>query len=271
MTDLTIHNENSDVFRDNIKERRDLYYVSYQPADSRYQFSFLYLTYPDSIPDRKVIKEQMISEMLEWLNRFPVPVMVSAFNAADDCLDVHDEPRKSDLVGYIDRATSKIVQRWGTLNDAEFPKEQSSPQYLSAAYPTVPFRLKEAVRRGADRNAIQLRRGLRLFRIAAVFLVAIPLAVNILSLGINWIGYALWSISVSVGLFKFAKALGWIKPSARQLAKDEEMRKMKHYYYHCEQNPIGFGRLRAENFERDAVQKTRQEFESLSSTARAAS
>ena len=48
MTDLTASEENADVFRDNIKERRGLYYVTYQPADSRYTFALLHLVFPRS-------------------------------------------------------------------------------------------------------------------------------------------------------------------------------------------------------------------------------
>ena len=189
--------------------------------------------------------------MAEWLDRFPVPVMVSAFNAADEFLEVHDESRKSHLMGYFDRATSKVVHRWAAFGESEFPKDQSTPIFIQQSIQTVPFRLKAAARREANEKAIQLRRGIRLFRIATVFWVGIPLMIDIISLGIDWIGYALWSISVSIGLYEFARVLGWIKPSKHRLAKEEEMRKMRHYYYHCEKNPAGFERLRTENLERD--------------------
>src|SRR6188472_3796580 len=158
MPSLSISDDDGDVFRDDIKERRDLHYVTYQPADSRFPFAFLHLVYPGRIPDRKCIAEHMTREMADWLVRFPVPVMVSAFNAADDCLKVHDESLESHLMGYLDRATSKVVHRWGTFADSELPIDQSTPQYLSTVYSDVPFRLKVAVRQEVDKKAIQLRR-----------------------------------------------------------------------------------------------------------------
>lgn len=38
---------------------------------------------------------------------------------------------------------------------------------------------------------------------------------------------------------------------------------MNHYYYHCERNPKGFRRLRAENFEEDEKERIKQERESI--------
>jgi hypothetical protein len=55
------------------------------------------------------------------------------------------------------------------------------------------------------------------------------------------------------------KLMGRIKPSKLELEMIEKQRKMEHYYYHCERNPLGFARLRAENFERDLSEKTREE------------
>jgi hypothetical protein len=271
VTNLSVHDENEDVYRYDIKERRASYYVTYQPADSRYPFALLNLVYPEAPPDRERIKGHMTKEITEWLTRFPVPVMASAFDASGDCLEVLDDSSDSSLMGYMDSKTSKVVCRWGTLGDGELPIEQSKPQYLSMAYEGIPYRFKSLFRKQADEKAIQLRNGMRLFRIASIFWVGIPLSVEIISLGVNWIGYALWSLSVSIGLFKFARVLGWIKPSKRQLAKDEEAQQMRHYYYHCERNPNAFERLRNENFEREAIEDTRQEFKSLLPAKRAAS
>jgi hypothetical protein len=252
-----------EVFRDVVKERRDTYYVTYQPADSRLPYAILNLVYPKTVPDGEQVAEQMKQEMTLWLSRFPVPVIVSAFDAADNCLEVHADASNSQLIGFVDPLTSKVVIRWGTFSERELPADQSTPEYLANIYDKVPFRSKAQVRQQVEEKAAQFRRGLRLFRIASVFWVGIPLLIEIVSLGVNWIGYALWSISVSIGLFKFAKVIGWIRPSQRQIATDEEMRKMKHYFYHCERNPAGFERLKIENFERDALQETQNEFDSL--------
>jgi hypothetical protein len=38
---------------------------------------------------------------------------------------------------------------------------------------------------------------------------------------------------------------------------------MNHYFYHCERNPEAFNRLKFENFERDAIERTRDEAEAI--------
>ena len=38
---------------------------------------------------------------------------------------------------------------------------------------------------------------------------------------------------------------------------------MNHYFYHCERNPEGFMRLKVENFEREAKERTLKEVEAL--------
>ena len=57
--------------------------------------------------------------------------------------------------------------------------------------------------------------------------------------------------------------MGWLKPSRRDKEKAKKELKMGHYYYHCERNPEAFNRLKCENFERDAVVKTRNEAEAI--------
>lgn len=270
MRQIGASTESADVFREIIKERRETYYVTYQPADSRLRFAILSLVYPGSTPDVASIAEQMVHEMAMWLDRFPVPVMVSAFDASDECILVHSDSSSSHLMGFVDPLTSKTVSHWGVLSEKALPVEQSTSEYLSKVYDEVPFRLKAEVRSGAEKEALQLRRGIRLFRIASIFWVGIPLLIEVVSLGIGWIGYVLWTISVSVGSYEFAKTIGWIGRSKRQIERDEEMRKMRHYAFHCEINPAGFERLKIENFERDAMEETRKEFNSLPPTSRVA-
>ena len=92
--------------------------------------------------------------------------------------------------------------------------------------------------------------------------------IEIIGLGVAWVGYVLSGISISTGLYKVAKHFGWIKPSKRRLEKDEESQKKEHYFYHCERNPAGFNRLKIENFQRDAIERTRKEAEMIQTHAK---
>jgi hypothetical protein len=56
-----------------------------------------------------------------------------------------------------------------------------------------------------------------------------------------------------------------VKLTQREKEKAEKDLRMRHYYYHCEQNPEGFNRLKIENFERDAIKQTHLEAEEIRS------
>jgi len=59
------------------------------------------------------------------------------------------------------------------------------------------------------------------------------------------------------------KMLAYVGRSEREKHKDAEELRMQHHHYHCERNPEGFMRLKAENFERDAREETHRETDEL--------
>jgi len=91
----------------------------------------------------------------------------------------------------------------------------------------------------------------------------VPVLIEIISLRVDWIGNILSAISITTGIYKAAKAIGWLKASPRDKVKEEEERKMKHYYWHCERNQEAFNRLKFENFEREKIERTRKKAETL--------
>jgi len=268
MNPAKLADDEEEIYREQIKERRETYYVTYQPADSRFCFAFLNLVYPEDVPDKKQIADHVSQEVAEWLSRYPVPVVAAAFDATDECVN-HSDAKDFHFIGFVDPITSRIVSKWSSLSDKDLPAEHLRPGYLATVYKSVPSKPKSLVRHEADQKARRLKLGLQIFRIISIFGVGIPLLIEIISLGVAWIGYVLATISISTGAFKLGKVFRWIKPSKRQLAKDEEVRKMRHYFYHCERNPNGFNRLKIENFERQSVGETQKEFHSLPPTRKA--
>ena len=100
--------------------------------------------------------------------------------------------------------------------------------------------------------------------ILAVWLAAIPAGWAIIEyLGSEWLAiavllYSLWQA------FRTARKLFWrVEPSKSEKEKAEKELKMRHYFYHCERNPEGFTRLKIENFEREAKERTLKEVEAL--------
>jgi hypothetical protein len=248
------------VFREQIKEHRGDYYVSYQPADARSSSASAHLTFLGNGHDIADVKKAMERELQIWLSRFCVPVVVSSYDAKDDFIHVAPEFAQSHLAGYVDLQTGQIIQWWGFPQESEFPSEQMDARYLARVYEGVPFRLQEEVRRKALRETRMLGRSVH---IALFLLVGVPVLIEMVSLGVTWLGHVLAGISISVGLYKLGKAMSWVKPLQREKEKAEKDLRMKHYFYHCEQNPEGFNRLKIENLEREAIRRTHDEADAL--------
>lgn len=248
------------VFRERIKVHRGNYYVSYQPADARFPSASVHLTFLGNGHDVADVKKAMERELQSWLSRFRVPVGVSSYDAKDDFIHVAPEFAQSHLAGYVDLQTGQIIQWWGFPQESEFPSEQMDAGYLARVYEGVPFRLQEAVRQNALCETRMLGRSAS---IALFLLVGVPVLIEMISLGVTWLGHVLAGVSIGVGLYKLGKAMGWLKPTQRDKEKAEKDLRMKHYFYHCEQNPEGFNRLKVENLEREAIKRTHEKADAL--------
>lgn len=248
------------VFRDTIKEHRGRYFVVYKPADANSTLALVSVVFPETDINGAEARSAMEQELKYWLNRFAVPVMVSAFDAKDSVIRFSDGPNESHLMGYVDPHVGKVVQKWGLLKKEEMPSEQNDIGYLERVYQNVPFRLQEKVREEVRHEARV--RG-RVIRLIVFFYAGGALLIELVALGVNWLGHVLAAISIAAGSYKLGKAMGWLKPSRRDKEKAEKELKMGHYYYHCERNAEAFNRLKCENFERDAVVKTRNEAEAI--------
>src|ERR1041385_884269 len=233
------------VYRDEIKEGRDGYFVTYQPADERFPFASVDLMFPEGSTDGAQIVRAMEEELEFWLKRYAVPTMVSAFDAKEDLIRIRLESCECHLMGYREAKGGHIVQRWGLFKNDELPSEQADREYLKNVYQNVPFRTQAAVHDTVERETRNMAKAAR---VIILFIVIVPVLIEIISLGVAWIGYILSGISITAGIYKAAKAFGWLKPSERAKAKTEKDLKMGHYYWHCERNPEAFNRLNIENF-----------------------
>lgn len=162
------------------------------------------------------------------------------------------------MTGYLREGA--VVSRWGVLKDEELPGEQMEKSYLARIYHDLPYRTQEEVRRNAYREAKARRAAIRAI---VVFVIGVPVLIELASLGITWLGYLLAAISIFAGFRKLGKSMGWLKASKKEKSEEEKKLKMKHYFYHSERNPNGFLRLKIENFKHEAIEKTREEAEKL--------
>lgn len=253
------------VFRDEITELREGYHVTYRPADVSSPFAVILLTFHGLEPEPSRVAAAMETELKHWLQRYAVPAMVSSFDPKDDLIRLSDKSEESHLMGFICHDNGQVTQKWGLVKADEMPSEQQETDYLEQIYRDVPFRLQADVRRKALQDARSLARTIS---VVVGLIVVVPLVIEIISLGVSWVGWIVSAVSICTGLYKAAKLFGFRRPTRRERDEAEKEARMQHYYYHCERNSAGFTRLKVENLERDAIERTAKEVEALSAKSK---
>jgi hypothetical protein len=256
------------VFREELKEDREHYFVEYSTANEHTTLATINVVFPEIGVSAEVAKAAMQKELEHWLKRYAVPVMIHAWDANEDMIRFGANRNISTLMGYIDTNQQIIIQRWGLFKSEEMPSEQMNEDYWRRIYHDVPFRTQEEVKRAVDLKYSNIRRGLQIINVAFFFILVVPILIEVVSLGVQWIGWIISAISISTGLFKLGKQMGWLKPSKKKKEEEEKERKMEHYYYHCERNPDGFNRLKIENFKRESNEKIRKDAAEIKANSR---
>lgn len=196
---------NPKVFRDSLKEHRGHYFVEYKPADVNSTYAIVNLVFIGTSIEVIEVRHAMEEELKHWLNRFAVPAMISACDAKDRLIHLSEKLYESHLMGYIDFHTGNLVHRWGLFNHDELPSEQVDADYLKQVYASVPYRVQEEVRQKVRREARARGRIIRLF---VFFTVGFPVLIEIVALGVTWLGHLLAGISITIGLYKYGKSIG---------------------------------------------------------------
>jgi hypothetical protein len=253
--------DQSDELRfDSIKKHCGDYFVTYQPPVSSPHFATIALVFLKPT-DSHVIATAMEAELQKWASRYKIPVMVSAFDNTDSLISLTDIRPENHLVGWCTLGDNKIVQSW-KLNDLEtFIKTNTEKVDLKNVYVGVPFRTKADIKAASDKKLAVLGKQIRTLKIfLVVWWVIVPIATATLEyFAPSWLTLLIYVYSFWTGYRTWRKLSGRKKPSKREIEKAEKERKMQHYYHHCERNPMGFARLKVENFEEDAREDIKKE------------
>jgi hypothetical protein len=247
------------------KEPRDWYFVEYLPPQAGVWFATLSLVMLRDA-DASSIADAMESEARLWMNRYPVPVMVSAFDVVGDLIDLDTRRPCSHLVGLPgDDLGPQLL--WKLVPDGEAPNGPFTDAALRRIYSDYPGGMTDSEVRDAEfaEHARVIRRGRALITIwLLVWLAAIPLAWAVVQWGgPHWLATLVMLYAAYKAVVQALKLLGVLRPSAKEQQTQDRERRMEHYFYHCEQNPEGFERLKAENFDREARAQTIAEAEAL--------
>jgi hypothetical protein len=256
--------ETDQLYFEATKEDRGWYFVEYRPPISGCQFATLGVIVLNSARTREDIAAVMEGELVIWLERYPIPIMVSAFDDTGSVIDLDGNRACSHLIGYVDTRTNKVVREWRLLTNDELPTDALDASYLRKIYSDIPFKTKQQLREQALRKAKQLRLG---WWVVFVWAVVVPVGVALLEWWSDWLGRVVLMYSLYKAVEKALRITGKWPRSKAEVQKEAEEARMRHHHYHCERNPEGFERLKLENFERWAREGVHAEAKSLKRTA----
>jgi hypothetical protein len=252
--------ETEQLFFETTKEDRGWYFVEYRPPLPGYQFATLSVVALEVGRAREDIAATMEAELVIWLERYPIPIMVSAFDDTGSVIGLSNHQPCDHLIGYIDTKTNQVVRHWRLLTNDELPRDALNVSYLRKIYADIPFKTKQELRAQAFEKAKQLRFG---WWIVFVWAVVVPAGVAVLEWWSDWLGLVVLVYSLYKAVEKALRLLGKWPKSKAELQKEVEEARMRHHHYHCERNPEGFERLKLENFEKWAREDIEKEAQAL--------
>jgi hypothetical protein len=241
-----------------IKEKRNWYYVDYRPPVSDFKFATLNLVIINC--DEKVnIVNAMEKELEIWINKYPVPLYVNAFDNSDNLIDFHDIKPENHLIGFFDK-DNKLILNWKLLKNEEIPDIALNRDYVDNLYSGLVYKTYEELDTERINNRKKIKFGWVIF---IIWLVVIPIVIAILDFSSYWVSLAAFIYSLYKAVRKGLELTNkWpISKTDKERVLKEQLK--EHYYYHCQMNPEGFNRIILENLNKIARVNIDKEFKSL--------
>jgi len=230
-----------------IKETRGWYFVEYSPPQNNFKFASLSIVITIETAREIDIADSMEEELKGWLNRYPVPLFVSAFDNKGHLIQNLVKIKGSNhLIGFFGR-DGNISLHWGKIKDNEIPDVALHKESVNNLYSNLDY--KTYTELDVDRQ--KRRRGIKAGSfIFFVWLIIVPLLITILEFYSNWLAIITLVYSCYKAIQAWRELRGNRRKSKREQDKERKETAKNHYYYHCQMNPEGFRRLMLENLEK---------------------
>ena len=249
-----------------LKEDRDWYFVEYSPPIENYRFGFLQLSIVEA-RDKETVALAMESEAKVWLNRYPVPVMVTAFGLDGIVLQINDVRAINHLMAWIVSADLPPLLKWELVANEDLPEIALNRELLREIFATFPFKSGREIQKEMAKQIATRRVG---WWLVLVWAVIVPLIVTVVEWSSDLLGLLVLVFAFVKAAIKALRLTGHLPKSKRDEEKEAEQSRMRHHHYHCQRNPEAFERLKAENFKREEIERTKAEALSLKQQAASA-
>jgi hypothetical protein len=237
-----------------IKLGREKYFVEYHPPKDNNKIATLSITFLQ-VPEKVKIIQIMDMELDYWIKRFPIPLMISSFDAMDKLINLKDEKPSDHLVGFL--AEDGLISRnWKLLKDNEIPDIASNHEYIDNLFSKIKYITYEQydTERQLKRHKLIIGRW-----IIFGWVILIPVVIGIFEYFIDIFSLLALIIIVIKAIMEIVKYFGLWPKSKKEKVKEEENHLKDHYYYHCQLNPDGFKRLMNENLDKETMNRNIKE------------
>lgn len=241
-----------------VKKKHDKYFVTYHPINRKKEkFASLNIIFTQLV-NIKEIANIMEMEFDKWISKYPLPIMVSSFDEKGDPISLKDTKESNHLVGYLNKESNRVVKYW---NMKALPEEQLADVDIDLVYKGLSYEKRDDIERNSETRIRDKKRIVKFIDTSLFLWLAISVSIAFIGWRSFFVGTIAFFYSVYRAIRRFLKLKGY--KTKREKDDQENMRKMKHYNYHCERNPEGFKRLIAENFEEDEKERIKKEKESI--------
>lgn len=244
---------------DKIKENRNKYFVEYSPINLKSSyFAELNIVFTTDMEKQQIISI-MENELELWISKFQLPIKVSAFNGKGDLIYLREIKSNNFLFGYI--KNGDINKSWDSLSKEYIPPKQLKKKYINRIYKDLSYTKRSEKEKEANENLKEKRNMKRFLDLSLILWLLTSVIIAVLS----WLNFSVGAIAFLYSIYqatrRFLKLKGY--KTKKEQIEQEKLRKMEHYYYHCERNPESFRRLKNENFEKKQRESIKKEKENI--------
>ncbi len=246
------------LFFDDVKVDKGWYLATYSPPNPGASFATLCVSLVNSA-SREDVAAAVEAELNEWMDRYPIPLMATAFDQEGEIVKLRGITGEDHAIGLTVDGIRTI--HWRLLKNDEFPQKSYQNGFLRQVYHDIRSRTRGEIR-SQVLEEVRPRRLAKLFLAIWVFLIPATIAVFELFSPI-WLAAGICLYSIAKAGRQALIMLGKVEKTESERQEDAREQRHAHFIYHCEQNPTGFSRLRSENFRRWNVEARAAEVKEL--------
>ena len=182
-----------------LREKRSTYYVEYRPPDKGCRFACLSLLFIDVVSISQIV-EYMENESKKWIDRFPIPIMTSAFDNIGSLIDLSSQREQNYLISFINVETNIIEYHWNEISDDDIPDIALNNGYCLQLYGNL-----DKIIRSEIKNKIKENNRVNKIGIAVLITwsVVIPALILVIEFFIpNWLAAIVLFYSLLKALIK---------------------------------------------------------------------